>query len=43
VFVDRTGAASSVMTALVPGVAVLALLAAAGVTMGIRERLQEYR
>ncbi|HEV7648296.1 MAG TPA: hypothetical protein VGP26_09050 [Actinophytocola sp.] len=43
VFVDQTGAASSVMTALVPGVAVLALLAAAGVTMGIRERLQEYR
>ena len=43
VFVDQTGAADSVMTALVPGVAVLALLAAAGVTMGIRERLQEYR
>ena len=43
VFVDDTGAASKAMTALVPGVAVLALLAAAGVTMGIRERLQEYR
>jgi hypothetical protein len=43
VFVDQTSAADSAMTALVPGVAVLALVAAAGVTMGIRERLQEYR
>ncbi len=43
VFVDETSAASKAMTALVPGVIVLALLAAAGVTMGIRERLQEYR
>jgi hypothetical protein len=43
VFVDETGTASNVMTALVPGLAVLALVAAAGVTMGIRERLQEYR
>ncbi len=43
VFVDETSAASSAMTALVPGVAILALVAAAGVTMGIRERLQEYR
>jgi hypothetical protein len=43
VFVDETSAASEAMTALVPGVVVLALLAAAGVTMGIRERLQEYR
>jgi hypothetical protein len=43
VFVDETSAASQAMTALVPGVVVLALLAAAGVTMGIRERLQEYR
>ena len=43
VFVDETSSASSAMTALVPGVAVLALVAAAGVTMGIRERLQEYR
>lgn len=42
-FVDETTAASAAMTGLVPGVAVLALLAAAGVTMGIRERLQEYR
>jgi hypothetical protein len=43
VFVDQTSAASAMMTGLVPGVAVLALVAAAGVTMGIRERLQEYR
>jgi hypothetical protein len=43
VFVDETGAASGALTGLVPGIAVLALLAAAGVTMGIRERLQEYR
>jgi hypothetical protein len=43
VFVDQTGAASAAMTALVPGVVVLALFAAAGVTMGIRDRLQEYR
>jgi hypothetical protein len=42
-FVNETSAASSVMTGLVPGVVALALLAAAGVTMGIRERLQEYR
>ena len=31
------------MTGLTPGVAALALVAAAGVTMGIRDRLQEYR
>jgi hypothetical protein len=43
VFVDQTSAASAMMTGLVPGVAVLALVTAAGVTMGIRERLQEYR
>ncbi|HEY0447747.1 MAG TPA: hypothetical protein VGD70_01370 [Actinophytocola sp.] len=43
VFVDETSGASEAMTVLVPGAAVLALLAAAGVTMGIRERLQEYR
>lgn len=42
-FVTETGAAGSVLTGLVPGVVVLALLAAAGVTMGIRERLREYR
>ena len=43
VFVDETTGASAAMTGLVPGVVVLALFAAAGVTMGIRERLQEYR
>ncbi|MGH3762397.1 hypothetical protein [Actinophytocola sp.] len=43
VFFEQTSAASNAMIALVPGVAVLALVAAAGVTMGIRERLQEYR
>lgn len=42
-FADKTSGASKAMTALTPGVGVLALLAAAGVTMGIRERLQEYR
>jgi len=42
-FVAETGAASSALTGLVPGAAVLALLAATGVTMGIRERLREYR
>lgn len=42
-FVEETSGASNVMTVLAPGVAVLALVAAAGVTMGIRERLQEYR
>ena len=42
-FAEETSAASNVMTGLAPGVAVLALVAAAGVTMGIRERLQEYR
>lgn len=42
-FAEETNGASNVMTGLTPGVAVLAVLAAAGVTMGIRERLQEYR
>jgi hypothetical protein len=42
-FVEETSGASRVMTGLAPGIAVLALLAAAGVTMGIRDRLQEYR
>jgi hypothetical protein len=42
-FAEETSAASNVMTGLPPGVAVLALVAAAGVTMGIRDRLQEYR
>jgi hypothetical protein len=42
-FVEETSGASRVMTGLAPGIAVLALVAAAGVTMGIRDRLQEYR
>jgi len=42
-FAEETSGASNAMLGLVPGVAVLALLSAAGVTMGIRERLQEYR
>jgi hypothetical protein len=42
-FAQETSSASNAMTALTPGVGVLALVAAAGVTMGIRERLQEYR
>jgi hypothetical protein len=42
-FVEETSAASGALTGLVPGAAVLALLAATGVTMGIRERLREYR
>ncbi|HEX6357365.1 MAG TPA: hypothetical protein VF106_30755 [Actinophytocola sp.] len=42
-FADDTSGASNAMTGLTPGVGVLALLAAAGVTMGIRDRLQEYR
>ncbi len=42
-FVEETGGASNVMTGLVPGVALLGLVAAAGATMGIRNRLREYR
>jgi len=42
-FAAETSSASNAMLALAPGFAVLALLAAVGVTMGIRERLQEYR
>jgi hypothetical protein len=42
-FAEETSGASKAMTALTPGIGVLALLAAAGVTMGIRDRLQEYR
>lgn len=42
-FAQETSSASNAMTGLTPGVGVLALVAAAGVTMGIRDRLQEYR
>ncbi len=42
-FLDDTRAAERSLTLLAPGVAVLSLIAAAGVAMGIRERLREYR
>ncbi|WP_260193475.1 hypothetical protein [Actinophytocola gossypii] len=42
-FVTETSAAGNALTGLVPGVAVLAVVAAVGVTMGVRERLREYR
>ncbi|OLF17379.1 hypothetical protein [Actinophytocola xanthii] len=42
-FVEETTSARAALTGLVPGIAVLSLLAAVGVTMGIRERLREYR
>ncbi|MGA6163320.1 hypothetical protein [Amycolatopsis magusensis] len=42
-FVDETSDADAALTLLAPGVAVLAVIAAAGATMGIRERLMEYR
>jgi len=42
-FLDDTRNADRALTALAPGFAVLAVFAAAGVTIGIRERLREYR
>ncbi|GAA5161775.1 MULTISPECIES: hypothetical protein [Amycolatopsis] len=42
-FLDETRNADRALTLLAPGVAVLSLVAAAGVTMGIRDRLREYR
>ncbi|WP_086838166.1 hypothetical protein [Amycolatopsis kentuckyensis] len=42
-FVDDTHNGDRALTLLAPGLAVLAIVAAAGVTMGIRERLREYR
>ncbi|RZQ65373.1 hypothetical protein [Amycolatopsis suaedae] len=42
-FLDETSAADGALTALAPGFAVLCVIAAAGATMGIRERLMEYR
>ncbi|PPK64479.1 hypothetical protein V5P93_007070 [Actinokineospora auranticolor] len=42
-FFTKTTKAGGALTGLVPGVAVLALVAAAGITLGIRERLREYR
>ncbi|MEU6646434.1 hypothetical protein ABZ863_28360 [Saccharomonospora sp. NPDC046836] len=43
IFVDDTTNASRAMTLLAPGFAVLAVIAALGTTLGIRERLREYR
>jgi hypothetical protein len=42
-FLDDTRGADRVLILLAPGVAVLAIIAAGGATMGIRERLREYR
>ncbi|GHG18617.1 MULTISPECIES: hypothetical protein [Amycolatopsis] len=42
-FLDDTHNGDRALTFLAPGLAVLAIVAAAGVTMGIRERLREYR
>lgn len=42
-FLDDTVNADRALTLLAPGFAVLAVIAAAGATVGIRERLREYR
>ncbi|SDC91689.1 hypothetical protein [Actinokineospora iranica] len=42
-FFTQTTRAGQALTGLVPGVVVLALVAAIGITMGIRDRLREYR
>lgn len=42
-FVEGTSAAENALGGLVPGVAVLALIGAAGALFGIRQRLREYR
>ncbi|WP_432849284.1 hypothetical protein ACQPXB_02505 [Amycolatopsis sp. CA-161197] len=42
-FLDDTQAGGNALTALAPGVGALAVLAAGGVTVGVRERLREYR
>ncbi|MBM7770648.1 hypothetical protein JOD54_000852 [Actinokineospora baliensis] len=42
-FFTQTTKAGNALTGLVPGIAVLAIIAAAGITLGIRERLREYR
>lgn len=43
IFLDDTTNASRALTLLAPGFALLALIAALGTTLGIRERLREYR
>lgn len=42
-FLNQTLDARAALTGLVPGIALLALVAAAGITMGIGQRLREYR
>ncbi|HJQ47831.1 MAG TPA: hypothetical protein VJ870_16180 [Amycolatopsis sp.] len=42
-FLDETRGADRALTLLPPGIAVLAVVAAAGVTIGVRDRLREYR
>jgi len=42
-FLDDTRNADRALILLAPGIAVLAVVAAGGVTMGIRDRLREYR
>ncbi|PXY26247.1 hypothetical protein [Prauserella flavalba] len=42
-FLDDTTNASRALVLLAPGFAVLAVIAALGITLGIRERLREYR
>ncbi|HET9138702.1 hypothetical protein [Actinophytocola sp.] len=42
-FANQTLGAHQALTALVPGIAVLTLLAAGGITVGIAQRLREYR
>jgi len=42
-FLDDTRAGDRALTLLAPGFAVLAVVAAGGATMGIRDRLREYR
>lgn len=42
-FAENTSAASGALTLLAPGYAVLSIIAALGATLGIRERLREYR
>ncbi|HEV8557670.1 MAG TPA: hypothetical protein VGR06_14895 [Actinophytocola sp.] len=42
-FLNQTLTARNALTGLVPGAVVLALLAAAGITLGVAQRLREYR
>jgi CHASE3 domain sensor protein len=42
-FLNRTLGARAALTGLVPGIAVLSLIAVAGIIIGIAERLREYR